>query len=48
MTSEVELSIQKNIIIGEDFKTLITNRLSSQIDLERLKGESCLDLIFQI
>ena len=39
MTSEVELSIQKNIIIGEDFKALNTNRLSSQIDLERLKKE---------
>ena len=39
MTSEVELSIQKNIIIGDDFKALNTNRLSSQIDLERLKKE---------
>ena len=39
MTSEVELSIQKNMIIGEDFKALNTNRLSSQIDLERLKKE---------
>ena len=39
MTSEVELSIQKNIIIGKDFKALNTNRLSSQIDLERLKKE---------
>ena len=39
MTSEVELSIQKNIIIGDEFKALNTNRLSSQIDLERLKKE---------
>ena len=39
MTSEVELSIQKNMIIGEDFKALNTNRLSTQIDLERLKKE---------
>ena len=39
MTSEVELSIQKNIKIGEDFKALNTNRLSLQIDLERLKKE---------
>ena len=39
MTSEVELSIQKNMIIGEDFKALNTNRLSTQIELERLKKE---------
>ena len=39
MTSEVELSIQKNIIIGEDFKALNTNRLSLKIDVERLKKE---------
>ena len=39
MTSEVELSIQKNMIIGEDFKALNTNRLSTQIDLDRLKKE---------
>ena len=39
MTSEVELSIQKNMIIGEDFKALNTYRLSTQIDLERLKKE---------
>ena len=39
MTSEVELSIQKNMIIGEDFKALNTNRLSTQIDLERLKKD---------
>ena len=39
MTSEVELSIQKNMIIGEDFKALNSNRLSTQIDLDRLKKE---------
>ena len=39
MTSEVELSIQKNIIIGEDFKALNTNRLSLKIEIERLKNE---------
>lgn len=39
MTSEVELSVKKNIIIGEDFKALNTNRLSLKIDLERLKKE---------
>ena len=39
MTSEVELSIQKNMIIGEDFKALNTYRLSTQIDLERMKKE---------
>ena len=39
MTSEVELSIEKIMIIGEDFKALNTNRLSTQIDLDRLKKE---------
>lgn len=39
MTSKVELSVKKNIIIGEDFKALNTNRLSLKIDLERLKKE---------
>ena len=39
MTSEVELSIEKIMIIGDDFKALNTNRLSTQIDLDRLKKE---------
>ena len=39
MTSEVELSIQKNMMIGKDFKALNSNRLSTQIDLDRLKKE---------
>tara|TARA_B100000963_G_scaffold201733_1_gene175653 strand:+ start:637 stop:2007 length:1371 start_codon:yes stop_codon:yes gene_type:complete len=39
ITSEVKLSIQKNVIIGKDFKAINTNRLSLQLDLERLKKE---------
>lgn len=39
ITSEVKLNIKKNIIIGEDFKAINTNRLSSKIDLERIKKE---------
>ena len=39
MSSQIELPILKNTINSKDFKALHTNRLSSKMDVERLKNE---------
>lgn len=39
MSSQIELPILKKTINGKDFKALQTNRLSSKMDVERLKNE---------